>query len=114
MPKVTIASRIEVRMLRCRPRGPAFLATFIAPTLSRVVRRSHAIPEHADPLHLELDDVAAPEPPPVAVLEDAAGADRARAEDVARDEEGVARGVRDDRLPRVIHLAEIAARALLA
>src|SRR5712691_4267138 len=71
------------------------------------------VPEHAEALDLELDHVAWPEPAAVAVLEDAAGADGARAEDVARGQLGVARGVRHDRLPRVVHVAEVAPRALL-
>ena len=48
----------------------------------------------------------------VAVLEDAARADGARAEDVAGPQLGVARGVRHDRLPRVVHGAEVAAGTL--
>ena len=41
-------------------------------------------------------------------------ADRARAEHVARPQCGVAPRVRDDRLPRVVHVTEVPARALLA
>src|SRR5947199_298533 len=57
-----------------------------------------AVAKDADALDLELDLVARPEPALVAVLEDAAGADGARAEDVARPELRVARGVGDDRV----------------
>src|SRR5881392_2350185 len=74
----------------------------------------NAVAQHADSLHLELDHVARLQPALVAVLEDAAGPDRARAEYVARPQLGVAPRVRDDRLPRVVHVAEVAARALLA
>src|SRR5919199_4169893 len=75
--------------------------------------RADPVPEHADLLHLELDDVARLEPAAVAELEDAAGADGSRAEHVAGEQAGVARGVGDDRLPGVVHVAELAARALL-
>src|SRR6476660_8848635 len=70
--------------------------------------------QDADPLDLELDVVAGPEPALVAVLEDAAGADGAGAKDVARAQLGVAARVRDDCLPRVVHVAEISAGALRA
>src|SRR5919199_4117605 len=75
--------------------------------------RADPVPEHADLLHLELDDVAPLEPAAVAELEDAAGADGSRAEDLAWVQRRVSRGVRDDRRPRVVHVAELAARALL-
>src|SRR2546423_7243175 len=71
------------------------------------------VSERADPLDLELDDVTGPEPPAVAELQDAARADRSGAEDVSRKEAGVARGVGDDCVPGVVHVAELAARALL-
>src|SRR5262245_5462898 len=73
-----------------------------------------AISQDADAFDLELDDVARLHPAAVAVLEDAARADRARAEDVAGQQPCVARGVSDDRLPRVMHVREAAARTLLA
>src|SRR5205085_1109248 len=76
--------------------------------------RADAVSEHADPFDLELDDVAGLEPPAVAELEDAARADGSGAEDVAREEARVPRGVGDDRVPRVVHVAELATRALLA
>src|SRR5439155_13544244 len=72
-----------------------------------------AVAKDADALDLELDLVARLEPALVAVLEDAAGADGARAEDVARPELRVARGVGDDRVPGVVHVAGVPARALL-
>src|SRR4051812_10657324 len=74
----------------------------------------NAVAQHADPLDLELDHVARLQPALVAVLEDAARPDRARAEDVAGPQLRVARRVRDDRVPRVVHVAEVAARELLA
>src|SRR5438046_2058650 len=74
----------------------------------------NAVAQHADPLDLELDHVARLQPALVTVLQDAAGPDRARAEHVAGAQLGVARGVRDDRVPRVVHVAGIAARAPLA
>jgi hypothetical protein len=76
--------------------------------------RADAVPEHAEPLHLELHDVARPEPAPVAVFEDATGSDRARAEDVAWQQHRVQRRLRDDLLPREVHIREFTARALLA
>src|SRR5919201_1996035 len=72
------------------------------------------IPERSDPLDLELDDVARLEPAPVAVLEDAAASDGARAEDVTGQQPRMARGVAHDRLPRVVHVDEVAARSFLA
>src|SRR5256885_3979570 len=75
---------------------------------------SDRIPQDPDALDLELDDVARLQPAPVSLLEDATGADRSRAEHVARQEARVARRVRDDRAPRVVHVPELAARALLA
>src|SRR5712691_4315130 len=75
---------------------------------------SDAVPEEADSLDLEHDDVAALQPAAVAVLEDAAGADGARSQDVAWPQTGVACRVRDDRIPRVVHVGELAARALFA
>src|SRR5947207_3128435 len=74
----------------------------------------HAVPQDADPLDLELDDVAVLQPPAVTVFEDATGSNRAGAEDVAREQPCVACGVRDDGRPRVVHVGELAARALLA
>src|SRR5436190_19677681 len=73
-----------------------------------------AVPQHADPFHLELDEVAAAEPPPVAVLEDAAGAHRARADHVAREEARVEAGLREDPVPAVVQVGEVAPGALLA
>src|SRR5512132_199769 len=80
-----------------------------------VVSATHPdpVPQHAHPLDLELDDVAGLKPPAVAVLQDAAGADRPRPEDVPGQERGVAGRVGDHRLPRVVHVGEVAARALL-
>src|ERR671936_1456957 len=86
----------------------------MAETLARVGGRPDAVVEDADPLDLELDDIARPEPAVVAELEDAARADGARAEDVPRHEVRVPRRVGDDRLPRVVHVPELAAGALLA
>src|SRR5437667_7947678 len=76
--------------------------------------RPYDVSHHADSLDLELDHVARLQPAAVAVLEDAAGADRARADHVAGDELRVRRGPLEDRLPRVVHVAEVAARALFA
>src|SRR3989442_1683653 len=50
----------------------------------------------------------------VAELEDAAGADGARAEHVAGAEVRVARGLRHELVPGVVHVGEPPARALLA
>src|SRR5215208_2842631 len=74
----------------------------------------NAVAEDADPLDLELDDVAPLQPAPVPVLEDAAGADRAGADDVAGAEHRVLRGAGEDRVPTVVEIAEVAARALRA
>ena len=57
------------------------------------------VPQNADPLDLELDDVARPEPAGVAVLEDAPGSDRPGAEHVTRLEARVPRRVGADRVP---------------
>src|SRR6266511_455957 len=86
-------------------------------TLSHVLHMSasdNAISQHADPLDLELDDVAPLQPAPVAVLEDAAGADRAGAEDVAGAEVRVPGRLREDRVPGMVHVRELAARTFLA
>src|SRR5690349_14659707 len=48
------------------------------------------------------------------MLEDAARADRAGADHVAWDELRVLRGPVEDRLPGVVHVAEVASRALFA
>src|SRR5436309_1960335 len=77
-------------------------------------KSSDPVPEHADALDLELDHVPALQPATVAVFENAAGADGPRAEHVAGSEVRVARSLRDDRLPRVVHVGELAARPLLA
>src|SRR5215213_265633 len=87
---------------------PPMTATFTPQCLS------DPVPQDADPFDLQLDLVAALEPTLVAMLEDAAGADGARAEHVARPQLRVLRSVGEDRLPRVIHVAEVPARALLA
>src|SRR5712691_2606178 len=87
-------------------------AGYRRPTALRA--RPDRIAEHADAFDLELDDVAGLQPAPVAELQDAAGADGARAENVARQEPGVARRVLADRAPRVLHVGRGAPRALLA
>src|SRR5215210_1669810 len=84
------------------------------PAWRRASRLHDAVREHADPLDLELDDVAPLEPPAVAVLEDAAGADGPRADDVAGAERRIARRMVEDPLPRVVEVAQVPARALLA
>src|SRR5438132_4679057 len=76
--------------------------------------RPDGVPQDADAFDLELDHVAGLQPAPVAQLEDAAGADGARAEDVAWKQSGVARRVVADRLPGMVHVGERAARALLS
>ena len=58
--------------------------------------RGDPVPQHTDPLDLELDLVARLEPAPVAVLQDAAGPDGAGAEDVAGPELGVPARLLDD------------------
>src|SRR5919201_2071975 len=85
-----------------------------APTTAIFLARGNRVPEHADSLDLELDDVARLEPTSAAELEDAAGADGARPDHVAREEARVERGAADDGVPRVVHVAEIAAGELLA
>src|SRR6266545_7370329 len=85
-------------------------------TLSHVSHMSgldYAVQEHTDPCHLELDDVAALEPAAVAVLEDAARPDRARAEDVPGSQVRVTRSVNDDGVPGVVHIRKLPAGALL-
>src|SRR5581483_1516561 len=59
-------------------------------------------------------DVAGPEPAAVAVLEDGAAADGSRADDVAGQQSSVPRRLREDRLPRVVNVPEVATRPLLA
>src|SRR5262245_40465448 len=76
--------------------------------------RADRVPQHADPLHLQLDHVARLEPTAVAVLEDAARSDRPGAEDVSWVQTRVPRRVLDDPLPREVQVGELAARALLA
>src|SRR5438874_13372425 len=77
-------------------------------------RLRDAVAQRADAFDLELDHVPGLEPAAVSVLEDAACADGSRAQHVARSELRVARGVREDRVPRVVHVGELAARSLLA
>ena len=73
------------------------------------------VPQHADALDLQLDDVAALQPAPVAVLEDAAAADRARADHVARAKHRVPRApARASASQPWYRSREVAARALLA
>src|SRR5205809_6311488 len=72
------------------------------------------VPQHADAVHLELDDIARLEPPPVTVLEDAAGSYGAGAKDIARPQDGVAGGLSDELAPGEVHVAELSTRALLA
>src|SRR3954449_8380557 len=76
--------------------------------------RRNAVAQDADPFDLELHLVAGSQPALIAVLEDAAGADAARADDVARPKLGVARRALDDLVPRPVHVAEVAPGALLA
>src|ERR671910_2880460 len=75
---------------------------------------SDAVVKAPDPFDLELDEVAGPQPASVAVLEDAARAHRARAENVTGHEPGVACGVRDEIVPAPVHVREVAARALFS
>src|SRR5215207_8266381 len=82
--------------------------------MPRRLPRADRVPQHPDPLDLELDLVARLEPAAIAVLEDAAGSDGAGAEDVARPELGVPARLLDDATPRVVEVGEIPARALLA
>src|SRR3954470_5234619 len=72
------------------------------------------IPQNADPFDFELDDVARLQPAPITELEDATRPHRARAEHVAGQKPRVACGVRDDRLPRVVHVGELAAGPFFA
>src|SRR6266536_5454531 len=76
-------------------------------------RSANPVSKHADPLDLQLDHVAALQPAALTVLEDAARAHGARAEHVAGTEVRVPRRVRDDCFPGVVHVGELAARALL-
>src|SRR5712691_7893404 len=84
-----------------------------APTTATLAR-ANCVPEHADPLDFELDDVAGLEPAPVSVLEYAARTDRPRTDHVARQEPRVARSLFDERPPRMVHVAQIPPRPLLA
>src|SRR5256885_148645 len=70
---------------------------------------SDAIAKDADAVHLELDDAPRLQPASVAVLEDASRPDRPRAEHVSRQQSRVARRMRHDRLPRVVHVGQPAA-----
>src|SRR5712691_4624858 len=87
-------------------------AGYRRPTALRA--RPDRIAEHADAFDLELDDVAGLQPAPVAELQDAAGADGARAENVAGQEASVSGCVVRDRAPRVLHVGRGAPRALLS
>src|ERR1700752_1455222 len=82
--------------------------------MARRLPRADRVPQGADPLDLQLDHVARLQPPAVTELQDAARADSPRAEHVAGVELGVPGRLLDDRLPGVGHVAELAARALLA
>src|SRR5262249_13142989 len=86
----------------------------VSDTVTDLAPSADPVAQDADALDLQLDLVAGLEPALVAVLEDAAGADRARADHVARPQRGVAPRVLDDRLPRVVHVTEVPPRALLA
>src|SRR6516164_3024086 len=77
-------------------------------------RRPDGVAEHADPLDLQLVVVAGLQPAAVAEFEDAAAADRARAEDVAGEKARVERGPVADRLPGVVDVGGRSPRALLA
>src|SRR5438445_355274 len=81
------------------------------PVSSHEGGRGHPVPQDADPLDLELDDVARPQPPAVAVLEDAARPHGARAEDVAGAEHRVPGGLGDEVVPREVHVSELPPRA---
>src|SRR5687768_10812978 len=87
-----------------RDRGPAMAVSAMAACLSPWYgRKGHArglaapsggagprsdrVAEHADPVDLELDDVARLEPASVPMFEDAARPDRAGADHVARPED---------------------------
>src|SRR5437016_6204884 len=72
----------------------------------------HAIAQHADAFDFELDDIARLEE--AKLLEPAAVADRARAEELARVQRLRARRVRDAVLELPVHVARIAAAPLLA
>ena len=74
---------------------------------------SDTVAQDADALDLELDDIPRLQPAAVAVLEDAASPDGPGAEDVSWAEVGVPRCVRHDRVPRVVHVRQVPARALL-
>src|SRR5580765_8927696 len=74
---------------------------------------SDTVAQDADALNLELDDIPGLQPAAVAVLEDAARPDGPGAENVPGPEVGVPCRVRHDRVPRVVHVGQIAARALL-
>src|SRR5579859_8162802 len=76
--------------------------------------RPDHVAEHTDALDLELDHVSRLQPAAVAELEDAAGADRPRTEDVPGQQACVPRRVAADRLPGVVHVGNGAPRALLA
>src|SRR5437763_708726 len=87
----------------------SFLIISPAPERESSLPRPDGVAEHADALDLELDHVAGLQPAAVAELEDAAGADRARAEDVAGEQPCVAGSVVADRLPGVVHVGDGAA-----
>src|SRR3954467_10391148 len=74
---------------------------------------SDTVAQDADALDLQLDDIARLQPAAVAMLEDAAGPDCPGAENVSRTEVGVPCRVPHDGVPRVIHVRQIPARALL-
>src|SRR4029077_20669921 len=74
---------------------------------------SDTVAQDADALDLELDDIPGLQPATVAVLEDAAGPNGSGAENVSRPEVRVPCRVRHDRVPRVVHVRQIPARALI-
>src|SRR5438552_8694014 len=91
------------------PQRPGDLEHALLPRGTESSGCGDPVSEHADPLDLELDDVAGLEPAAVAELEDAARADGSGAEDVSGEEASVPRRVGDDRVPRVVHVDELEA-----
>ena len=78
---------------------------------------SNAIAQCSQVLDCQLDDIAGLEPAANGLgreLENAAGTDRTRAQDIARPENGVTAGVSQKLGPGPVHRAGIAARQHLA
>src|SRR5512135_2425954 len=76
--------------------------------------RANTIAQDAEALDFHLHHVTGLQPAAVIVLQDAAGAHRAGADNVARPQFGVPGGLGQDGGPRVVQVGQLAAGPLLA